>query len=269
MRGEPGGCICKIDQEVKEVQVKSARYQFFRGVAITTEKNIRIYYTKAPVLIFGLLFPLFLFLSFYLGREINLYAFFPGLAAMSLFFTASSVGPLITPWEKQAGTYERLLSFPVSVSVILLGDVIAGMFFGIIISGVVLAVGMGLLGYSVNALVLIAGAIVGSFCFASLGVLLASPSVRSPSHIMMLSSLVRFPLVFISGIFIPLEKLQGAGRALSYVSPITYLVDMFSFSLKGESHLSLAVDVAALLAFGGAFLVLSNRFHQRNLMKGM
>jgi len=86
---------------------------------------------------------------------------------------------------------------------------------------------------------------------------------------MMLSSLVRFPLVFISGIFIPLEKLQGAGRALSYVSPITYLVDMFSFSLKGESHLSLAVDVAALLAFGGAFLVLSNRFHQKNLMKGM
>jgi len=83
---------------------------FIRGVVVTTEKNIKIYYNKAPVIIFGLLFPLFLFFAFYIGRKIDMSIFFPGFLAMVLFFAASSVGPLITPWEKQAGTYERLLS---------------------------------------------------------------------------------------------------------------------------------------------------------------
>ncbi len=249
--------------------IRDINGQFFRGVMVTTEKNIRIYYTKAPVLIFGLLFPLFMFLSFYLGREVNLHSFFPGLLAMSLFFTASSVGPLITPWEKQAGTYERLLSFPVSINTIILGDIAAGMIFGIIINMVVLIVGLIFFDYNINILFLFFGILLASFCFSSLGVLLASPSVRSPSHIMMFSSLIRFPLIFISGIFIALENLQGSARVLAYFSPITYLVDIFNFSFKGECHISPIIDFTALSIFSVIFISLSNRFHKRNLIKGL
>ena len=243
--------------------------QYFRGVMVTTEKNIRIYYTKAPVMIFGLLFPLFMFLSFYLGRKVDLYMFFPGFLAMSLFFTASSVGPLITPWEKQAGTYERLLSFPVNVNTIILGDIAAGMIFGIIINIIVLIVGLLFFHYSINVLFLISGILLASFCFSSLGVLIASPSVRSPSHIMMFSSLIRFPLIFISGIFIPLESLKGSAKLLTYLSPITYLVDIFNFSLKGKSQNPLIIDFIILFMFSLLFISLSNRFHKRNLVKGL
>jgi len=251
------------------MQIRNLDSQFLRGVIITTEKNVRIYYTKAPVMIFGLLFPLFMFLSFYLGRKVDLYSFFPGLLAMSLFFTASSVGPLITPWEKQAGTYERLLSFPVNINTIILGDIAAGTLFGTIINIIVLIVGLAFFNYSINILPLVIGILLASFCFASLGVFLASPSVRSPSHIMMLSSLIRFPLIFISGVFIPLENLQGTGKILSYFSPITYLVDILNFSLKGKSNISLMVDFTALLVFSVIFIFLSNRFHKRNLIKGL
>jgi len=251
------------------MRIRDLDTQFFRGVMVTTEKNIRIYYTKAPVMIFGLLFPLFMFLSFYLGREVNLYFFFPGLLAMSLFFTTSSVGPLITPWEKQAGTYERLLSFPVSINTIILGDIAAGMIFGIIINMIVLTVGLVFFNYSINILFLLFGILLASFCFSSLGVLLASPSVRSPSHIMMFSSLIRFPLIFISGIFIPLENLGGIARVLAYFSPITYLVDIFNFSFNGKSHIPLFIDFLALFAFSVIFIYLSKRFHERNLIKGL
>ncbi len=251
------------------MRIKELNTQFFRGVMVTTEKNIRIYYTKAPVMIFGLLFPLFMFLSFYLGREVNLYFFFPGLLAMSLFFTTSSVGPLITPWEKQAGTYERLLSFPVSINTIISGDIVAGMIFGIVINMIVLTIGVVSFNYSINILFLFFGILLASFCFSSLGVLLASPSVRSPSHIMMFSSLIRFPLIFISGIFIPLERLQGIARVLAYFSPITYLVDIFNFSFNGKFHISLFIDFIALFAFSVIFIFLSKRFHERNLIKGL
>lgn len=242
---------------------------FFRGVMVTAEKNIRIYYTKAPVVIFGLLFPLFMFLSFYLGRQVDLYLFFPGLLAMSLFFTTSSVGPLITPWEKQAGTYERLLSFPVSINAIIWGDILAGMLFGIIINIIALTAGLIIFGYNIDILSLVFGMLLASFCFSSLGVLLASPSVRSPSHIMMFSSLIRFPLIFISGIFIPLDNLQGIGKVIAYFSPITYLVDIFNFSFKGRTCISLIIDFAALFIFSVIFISLSNRLHKKNLMKGL
>ena len=244
-------------------------YQFFRGVALVMEKNVKIYYTKPPVIIFGLLFPFFMFLAFYLGRELNLHSYFPGILAMTLFFTSSSVGPLITPWEKTAGTYERLLSFPINIKVIIGGDVVAGMVFGIIINVLVLVGGLMFLPYRINIWVLTTGTLLASFCFSSLGVLLASPSAGAPSHIMMLSSLIRFPLIFISGIFIPLGNLQGIGKIATYFSPLTYLVDLFNFSLRGEFYISVMADFIALFSFSVVFLYLANRFLKRNLMKGL
>jgi len=243
--------------------------QSIRSVLVVTEKNVRVYYSKPPIIIFGLLFPFFLFLAFFLGRQLNLYNFFPGFLAMSVFFTSSSVGPLITPWEKAMGTYERLLSFPVTTSTLILGDTLAGMIFGLGLSAILAIVGIFTLNYSVNIIMLILGIIVSSFIFSSLGVLLASPSSKNPSNIMMLSSMVRFPLIFISGIFIPLNELPLAGRILSYFSPITYLVDIFNFSLKHTHHINLAIDFAALVAFSAVFLFFANIFHKRNLIKGL
>ena len=240
-----------------------------RGVIIIAEKNMRIYYIKAPVLIFGLLFPTFMFLAFYLGRELNIYSQYPGFLAMFLFFITSSVGPLIIPWEKQAGTYERLLSFPISVNTIIWGDIIAGMIYGIIVNLVILTAGLLFIKYNINILVLIAGYLAGALCFSSLGVLLSSPSTKSPSNIMMLSSLIRFPLVFISGIFIPLDELRGIGKFLSFLSPITYLVYIFNFGLTGKSHIILIIDFLVLLVFSGLFIFLASKLHKRNLMKGL
>jgi ABC-2 type transport system permease protein len=243
--------------------------QFFRSVATVTEKNMRIYYAKPPVIIYGLLLPLIMFFAFYLGRNMDFWIFFPGLLAMFLFFIASAVGPLITPWEKHAGTYERLLSFPVSVKTIILGDTAAGMIFGIAINLLVLGIGLIFLRYTLNILLLLSGMLLGAFCFSALGVLLASPSVPNPSYIMMVSSLIRFPLIFISGILIPLDRLHGTGRILSYFSPVTYLVDIFNFSFKGQSQYPLTFDFIILLVFSVIFIFLANRFHERNLAKGL
>jgi len=249
--------------------IRNLNSQFFRGVATVAEKNMRIYYAKPPVIIYGLLLPLIMFFAFYLGRDLDFRIFFPALLAMFLFFIASSVGPLITPWEKRAGTYERLLSFPVSINTIILGDTAAGMIFGILINLVVLGVGLIFLRYSLNVLLLVSGMLLGAFCFSSLGVLLASPSVSNPSYTMMVSSLVRFPLIFISGILIPLEKLHGTVRVLSYFSPISYLVDILDFSFNGKSQYYLIFDFAMLSIFTIIFIFLSSRFHKRNLMKGL
>ena len=52
--------------------------QLRRSLAIA-RKDIRIYYSKGPVVIFGVLFPVFLFLSFTIGRHLTVDFMIPGL----------------------------------------------------------------------------------------------------------------------------------------------------------------------------------------------
>ena len=77
------------------------------------KKDIRIYYFKGPVLIFGVFMPVFLFLAFFMGsRQLPLSFLISGLVGMTLFFTATAVSPAIFPWEGQAKTLERLRFVP-------------------------------------------------------------------------------------------------------------------------------------------------------------
>jgi len=241
-----------------------------RGILVITGKNMRLYYTKPPVLMFGLLFPLFMFLAFFVGRNLDLTTFFPAFLAMMLFFTASSVGPLITPWEKREKTYERLLSYPVTQDSIILGDITAGAVFGIGISLLVWIASTILVPVTITNPGLFALAFVlGTISCAALGALLAAPASDSPPNVMIFSNLIRFPLIFISGIFVPLSQMQGAGLALAYCSPLTYLVDLFNAAMTGRSVFSPLLDACVLIGVSVAFMVAARVIQKRNLVKGL
>jgi len=243
---------------------------FCRSIAVITEKNMRIYYFKGPVVIFGLLFPLIMFLTFFIGRDLDLILFFPGFLGMMLFFTASSVGPLITPWEKREKTYERLVSLPVILESIIIGDLLAGAIFGIAITTIVFAACTVLFHIPVaNAGLLGLGFVTGSVAFAALGTLLASPTTDNPSNIMMLSSLIRLPLIFISGIFIPLGQLTGPFFLLTSLSPLTYLVDLFHAALNGDAVYPPWIDLLVLLGVIVLFVGCAKVIQKRNLVKGI
>jgi ABC-2 type transport system permease protein len=231
-------------------------------------KNMKIYSRKPPVIIFGLLFPSFMFLAFYFGREVDFSLFFPGFAGMSMFFLSSSIGPLITPWEKISKTYERLLTFPITVRTIICGDILTGTIYGMLLSSVVLVPGFLILQYRIAPFLLAVTIIFGALCFSSLGTLLSSPNVPNPSYVMMFSSLIRFPLIFLSGIFIPMERLTGVPRIISYISPLTYVVDLFHHSLRGEGEISIIVDLVVITGFSVLFVVIANHFHKKNMLKG-
>jgi len=238
--------------------------QVRRALSIA-KKDIRIYYSKGPVIIFGILFPLFLFLSFAIGRNLSLDFMMPGLLGMILFFTATAISPAVAPWETQARTLERLMSCPVTLPTIVLGDVLASFAFGVAISFIPLIVGIAI-GISVSQPIILAfGLILAAFCFSSLGLIFSATPASTPSTIMMLSSMVKFPVVFISGIFIPLGDLPQWGRAIAFVSPLTYFTDIARHSLQQNGYLPVATDVAVLLGFSIFFLVLAMRLHQRTM----
>jgi ABC-2 type transport system permease protein len=209
-------------------------------------------------------------LTFFIGRNLDITLYFPGFLAMMLFFTASSVGPLITPWEKREKTYERLISLPVILESIIIGDLLAGAIFGVAITTIVFVICYELLHLSImNAAVLTISLILGSITFAALGTLLASPATDNPSNIMMLSSLIRLPLIFISGIFIPLSQLSGWVFILTSLSPLTYLVDLFNGAMNGNAVYPSWIDMLVLLAVILVFIGSAKIIQKRNLVKGI
>ena len=239
------------------------------GSFVIAEKNIRIYYLKAPVLIFGIILPVFLCLAFIMGREISLAALLPAIIGMTLFFTSSSVGPLVTPWERNARTYERLLSTPLPLSTILLGDILSGFVYGIVITFLSAILGITIFRIGVNYILLIGAMLIGAFSFSALGVLLSSPPTGAPSHIMMLSALVRFPIVFLSGVFVPLEKLGGTGRTVALVSPLTYVMDIIRAALEGKNYYPLWVDFPLIVGYTFVFFYLALWLHKKGLIKAL
>lgn len=240
-------------------------WQQMRRSLVIARKDIRIYYSKGPVIIFGVLFPVFLFLSFTIGRHMSVDFMIPGLLGMILFFTATSISPIVVPWEAQARTLERLMSCPIRLETIIMGDVLASFAFGIGISLVPIILGL-FLGITISGTVIFALAVIlAALCFASLGNVFSIPPTNLPATVNMIASVVKFPVVFISGIFIPLNELPSWGQAIAYISPLTYFTDIARNCVQGQGHLPLALDFAALIAFTTVFLVVAMKMHQRTM----
>lgn len=236
---------------------------------VVAKKDARIYYLKPPVFSFGIIFPAFFFLAFAAGRNVPAGMMVPGVVAMALFFTASAVGPLVTPWERQARTWERLLTSPASAWAIIGGDIAAGAAFGALLSAVPLLLGVLFAGASVTAPgALLAGILLGALAFSALGVLMAAPVTDTPSQIMMLSNLVRLPLIFVSGVFVPLAEMPDWGRWLAPFSPLSYSADLIRTAFGGTPYFPPVLSLAALAGFMAGFVILTRLLHDAGRHSG-
>jgi len=246
----------------------SSHTEQFKRSFVIMKKNIKIYYSKGPVIIFGLVFPLFLALAYVIGRNIPLREVLPGLIGMTTFFTATSVGPSIVPWETRSKTLERLLCCPVALWTIIVGDMLSSFLFGLLISMIPLMLVLTFNIELLNFAILLFGLVIANLCFSALSVLLSAyPPTDIPATSMMLSSLVKFPLVFISGVFIPLDQLPKWGQIIASISPLTYFTDMTRQLFLNKGCYPLPLDFAIVTIFAATFMFTAIKLHEKTLAK--
>lgn len=239
--------------------------QLKRSLAIA-KKDLSIYYFRGPVIIQGLLVPAFLFISFSVRREMTLEFLFPGLLGMALFFTVSAITPVIAPWETRMNTFERLVSAPIYLWAIIFGDILASVLFGVCITLIISLIGVFLLGTNIITITLILGTIIAAFCFSALGTLISAPPADKPSDIMLFSTVIKFLLLFISGVFVPIAEM-GKLKILSLISPLTYYTDLLRNSIQETSEFSPAFNLVILFVFTIILFILSVSWHKRSLDK--
>jgi len=219
-----------------------------------SRKDVESYYGKPPLITWGILFPAVLMLAVYVKDPATYLDVAPGIIAMTLLFGNTSMAAIVVTFEKRSGTLQRLLLAPVTHHTIVLGKAASAAAYGIATS-LVITIGLALmLGMTVqNPLVFTIGLVLGAGVFSLLG-LTASVLVREVFEAMTLMNFLRFPILFISGVFMPMEALPTWIKPVAMVSPLTYVVELLRFGISGRCYFS--SPWTCILAVAG-FLALS------------
>ncbi len=236
---------------------------------VVTLKDIKVYYLRPGMIMFGFLMPFFMFFSFSVRREMAAGEGMSRLLALTIFFTAAAAGPFIIPTERRLGTYDRLLAAPMSLFTLLLGKIAVGAFFAIVVSSIAAIVGILFLDASIaQPALMIAGIFIGSFTFSTMGLIFGSIPTRNPGDVQMPSTLIRWVLLFVSGVFVPLSEMSTVARGISYISPLTYAQDLMNHAVLGMGELALWLNLSILFLSGVIFLLPSIKLHKRGRVLG-
>ncbi len=230
-------------------------------------KDVKTYYAKGPIVVMGILFPFFLWLAFQIGRGLEVREGIAPLIAITTFFTSSAVTPIILPWETRQKTLEMLLARPITITRILIGDMLASMLFGLSFSLLPVLYGL-LLGITPSNLTVLLGILVlATLEFSTLGVLFSAMPTDVPADIVMISSAVKLPLIFISGTFMPLNQLPKIMRYIALFSPLTYVTDLIRGLYGGDNYFPYFFDISMTALYTGIFIIFTIKLHKITIVK--
>jgi ABC-2 type transport system permease protein len=173
----------------------------------------------------------------------------PGLVALTLLFGTSSMEAIVIAFERRVGSLERLLLAPVRLPALLAGKLLGGMVFGLTVTLVVLVIVLIAFGANgVNWLLLTLALLFSAVAFSALGAFV-SVAVKEVFEAQTLANFIRFPMMFLGGVFVPVGSLPTALQVIARALPLTYSVEALRVALQGGNLLQAVLDLAVLIVF--------------------
>lgn len=230
---------------------------FYRALYIA-RKDVRVYYLKAPNLTYGLLMPVALYLAFGITGQMNPGTLVSGLVSLVILFGTMSIEAVAVVMEKQTGTIDRLMAAPITPLTLVLGKAFAGTFLGPLVAASVLLPLTLYSGTSIASPLLVFLAIlISSFTFSALGTLVSSYARWTPEA-QMYSNLLRFPMAFMAGTFIPLSSMPSQIQIVARLLPLTYAVEALRSAIENTTvTFTYVVDLWVLVLFSAASVIAS------------
>ena len=84
-------------------------------------------------------------------------------------------------------------------------------------------------------------------------------SVKEVFEAQTFSNFFRFPMIFLCGLFFPIEKLPMWLKPLSYILPLTYGTDLLHISINESGHIPLFLNFGLLIVFCVVLFLMSLR----------
>lgn len=224
-------------------------------------KDIRNYYLKPPNISWGFVFPVAWTLMFFLKAqtEVNVRELLPGVMSLSILFGTTSVLAVTLTFERRSRSFERLLLAPLDLNLLMLAKTSGAMLFGVANAFVPVLFAAFITDLSgLRWLPIVAAVFLIAITSTLLGLFIAV-SVKEVFEAQTFSNFFRFPMIFLCGLFIPVQGLPLYLRPLSYILPLTYGADILKSSISQNGHLGLGVNFPILLGFAVLLFVLSIR----------
>lgn len=182
----------------------------------------------------------------------------PAIIGMTVLFGCVFGMGEIVAGERERGELARLFMTPTSVATVIGGKIISKLvqetgrgillilaaivLFGIVINGSIM----------LTILLLILGAL----CFIGFGIMV-SARVSSQEDFMQSVMPITMPMMFVSGVFFPIETMPWIFQKIAYILPLTYVNDALrAVMLKGAGVGDIWLDIVVLLGFTAVFFVL-------------
>lgn len=236
-----------------------------RGLLYIGRKDLRAYYLKPPNISWGILLPFAFVLAFAMRTPGDLRGLVPGLLGLTLLFGTSSMEAIVITFERRIGAFERLLLAPVRLPALLAGKMLGGMVFGLTVTAVVLVIALIAFGTGrVDWPLLMLTLLLSAAAFAALGAFV-SVTVREVFEAQTLANFIRFPMIFLSGVFVPVASLPVALQVVARLLPLTYTVEALRAALGQQTVIQPGLDLLALFAFTVGLFAATTRILARRL----
>ena len=150
----------------------------------------------------------------------------PGFIAMNVMMSGLSALGAALARERESGTLAGVLMCPISRTAIIFGKTISFTVRNLFQGGITIAIAILVFGITIRGSPLFIAAIliIGTLSFLGLGIV-ATVITKEQESAQLILGVLQFPMMFLSGVFFPVEQMPVFLQTVSKVLPLTYAVD--------------------------------------------
>lgn len=167
--------------------------------------------------------------------------------------------------ERERGELARLFMTPTSVATVVGGKIISKVTVEIVRAIILIVAAILLFGIVINGSMVLTLLVLalGALCFVGFGIMI-SARVSTQEDYMQSVMPITMPMMFVSGVFYPIETMPWIFQKLAYVFPLTYVNNALrAVMLKGAGVGDIWVDIVVLIGFTALFFALGvTRFNR-------
>jgi len=194
---------------------------------------------------------------------------FPGIVGMTVLMTSFTAGVSVV-WDREFGFLKEVLVAPISRVAVAVGKTLGGATIALV-QGIVILLFAPLFGIGISpgvVLKLLPVMFLIACALSAMGILISSRMKSIEAHQVVMQFLM-FPMIFLSGVFFPVNNLPSWMSVVVRINPVTYGIDsirqlvlglqaadLFRLTVLGHT-MTIAEDLIVMAAFGVVMAVLA------------
>lgn len=175
----------------------------------------------------------------------------PAVLAMTVMMSCMMGMGQSIAGERETGELARLFMTPTSVTTVVGGKIFSKLIIEVLKALVLLAAAILLFGITINGNIFLAIGvlILGALTFVGFGIMISATTQTQEDYTQIVMPFT-MPMMFVSGVFYPIETMPWIFQKIAYLFPLTYLNDaMRGVMLKGMGIGGIWIDIVVLIGF--------------------